>query len=381
MYGKRSRYDAIVAGVGGMGSATIYHLARRRWKVLGLDRYSIPHEMGSSHGFTRMIRLAYHEHPSYVPLLRRAYELWRVLEREAGRRLLHITGSLDAGPPTSQVFGGSLESCRLHDLPHQVLTSPELTARFPALRLPPETMAVLQPDGGFLEPEACIVSHAALATTHGASVCQNESIVAWEPAGNGVRVVTDRQKYEAARLVICVGAWAAKLVPELAGLVVPERQVLGWFDPTYPELFASDRLPVFVARVNEGGYYGFPMFGDGGFKIGRYHHLGETVDPDCIDRQSHPADEAVLRTFVERYTAAGPAVTRGLKVCMFANTRDEHFILDHHPGCPGVSIAAGFSGHGFKFCSVVGEVMADLVEHGATTHDITRFRLSRLREL
>ena len=372
-------YDVIVVGIGGMGSATLYHLARRGKRVLGLERFDIPHEYGSSHGVTRIIRLAYYEHPSYVPLLRRAYELWRDLEAAAGERLLHITGSVDAGPPGSQVFEGSRHSCELHDLPHEVLTSAELTRRFPGYRLPPETMAVFQPEGGFLVPERCIVAHVTQAMAHGAEVHARERVLAWTATGEGVRVRTERGDYEAGALVVTAGAWAASLLPPLAGgKAVPERQVLAWFQPKRPAWFMPERFPVFNLTIEEGHFYGFPIHHVPGFKLGRYHHRGEVVDPETVDRACHPEDEALLRAFTKRYfpDAAGP--TMALKVCLFTNSPDEHFILDRHPEHPQVIFGAGFSGHGFKFCSVVGEILADLAERGETGHDIAMFRLSRL---
>jgi sarcosine oxidase len=180
--------------------------------------------------------------------------------------------------------------------------------------------------------------------------------------------------------VICAGAWGAKLVPDLHALAVPERQVLGWFQPTRPALFRVHTFPVFNMAVEEGHYYGFPVYGIPGFKVGRYHHLEQRVDPDRMDRDTHPEDEEVLRRFTERYfpDAAGP--TMSLKTCLFTNTPDEHFILDLHPAWPQVCIAAGFSGHGFKFCSVVGEIMADLAQTGRSPHHLELFRLRRFQE-
>lgn len=376
------QYHVIVVGVGGMGSAVAYHLARRKRSVLGLERYDIPHAMGSSHGVSRIIRMAYFEHPSYVPLLRRAYELWRELERAAEEQLLYITGSIDAGRPDSPVLQGSLTSCRAHDLTHEVLSASELMRRYAAYRLPGDVQAVLQPDGGFLLSERCIVAHTVLAQAAGAEIHARERALAWEPANHaGVRVTTDRGVYEAGRLVLCAGAWASDLIPELGAHAVPERQVVGWFQPGRLELFQLNRFPVFNLTVDEGHFYGFPVHGVPGFKVGRYHHLGERVDPETMDRESHPADERVLREFTARYfpDAAGP--TMALKTCLFTNTPDDHFVLDLHPEYPQVAIAAGFSGHGFKFASVVGEVMADLADRGETRHDIERFRLARLLDV
>jgi len=370
-------YDAIVLGLGGMGSAAFYQLAARGLRVLGLERYDIPHTMGSSHGHTRIIRLAYHENPAYVPLLRRAYHLWRELELTADRRILHQHGSVDVGPDGQGMFTGSLASCRQHDLRHEVLSSRELAARFPGYRFPDHMMAVFQPDGGFLEPEASIVSYVTLGIARGGVARARERVTAWEPAGDGVRVVTERGEYRGRRLVVCGGPWAASLIPRLTALAVPERQALIWLQPSAPALFAPERFPVFNCSVDEGDFYGFPVFGIPGFKFGRYRHLEEQVDPETVDRDCYPRDEAVLRRFAERYFPEGAGPTMSMKACMFTNSPDHDFIIDRLPESPQVSFAAGFSGHGFKFCSVIGEIMADLAERGETGHDIGMFRLSR----
>jgi len=372
------RYDAIVVGVGGMGSAASYYLARRGKRVLGLERFGIPHSMGSSHGHTRIIRLAYYEHPSYVLLLQRAYELWREIQQTAGERLLHITGSVDAGPEDSWVFKGSWESCRLHDLSHEVLTGAELRRRHPGYQPPPDHLALVQPEGGFLTPERCIVSYVEAAQAHGAKIHGHERALEWEPLESGVRVRTDRGVYEAEKLVVTAGAWDGELLDVLEGLAVPERQVLAWLQPTRPELFRPDNFPVFNLLVDEGRFYGFPVHGVPGFKFGKYHHLEEVVDPDGMDRETHGHDEQLLREFAERYFPDGCGPTMDLQACMFTNTPDNHFVIDVHPEYPQVSFASPCSGHGYKFASVVGEIMADLAETGMTRHDISLFRLDRL---
>lgn len=376
-------YDAIVIGLGGMGSAALYQLARRGLKVLGLERFEIGHEYGSSHGLTRIIRLAYYEDPAYVPLLRRAYELWSQIETAAGQQLFYQTGSIDAGPEDSLVFAGSLQSCRDHDLPHDVLTSEELTQRFPGYRLPAETRAVFQPQGGLLVPERCIAAHVREARSLGAVVHTNEQVRGWEPFGASVRVDTDQGAYIARRLIITAGSWASKLIPRLRPVAVPERQALIWLEVLQPEWFTPERFPVFNCLVPEGRYYGFPEFNpDGstpGFKYGRWHHLEEQVDPDDMARlQVGPRDEALLRGFAERYFPQAAGRTLAMKSCMFTNSPDEHFIIDTLPDAPQVAYAAGMSGHGFKFCSVVGEILADLAQEGTTRHDIGLLRAQRL---
>jgi len=360
-----------------MGSATLFHLARRGLRVLGLERFDLVHEYGSSHGLTRIIRLAYWEHPTYVALLRRAYELWRELESLAGERLLHITGSVDAGPEGGAIFEGALASSRLHGLAHEVMDGDELHRRYPGYRLPKQIRCLYQPDGGFLLPERCDVAHVEQALALGAEVRCREEVLDWEVNGGRVRVRTSRGVYEAGRLVVCAGPWASKLIPALAGLAVPERQVLAWLQPTRPDRFRPAVFPVFNLEVEEGRFYGFPSFLIPGFKFGKYHHRGERVDPDTVNRNPEPEDEELLRAFARRYFPEGEGPTLMLKACMFTNTPDRHFILDHHPAHPEISIAAGFSGHGYKFCSVIGEVMADLVQDERGRHDIEFFRLGR----
>jgi sarcosine oxidase len=373
------RFDAIVVGLGGMGSATAFHLARRGLKVLGLEQFDLLHELGSSHGLTRIIRLSYHEHPSYVPLLRRSYELWRELQTIAGEPLLTLTGSLEGGPPQGHLFRGALEAVEQHRLPHEILDGRELRRRFPAYAgFGDEVQVVLQADGGFLASERCMLAHVRGALAAGADLRFREPLLSWHvtPLG-GVGVRTAAGAYEADRLAICAGPWAATLVPALAAFAVPERQVLAWLQPTRREWFSVDAFPVFYLEVPEGSYYGFPEHDVPGFKFGRYHHLHERVDPDNLDRSVRPDDETLLRAFASRYFPDGAGSTVMLKTCLFTNSPDEHFILDLHPAHPQVSIAAGFSGHGFKFCSVVGEIMADLAQREATAHDIELFRIDR----
>ena len=370
-------YDTIVIGVGAMGSATCYQLARRNKRVLGIERFDIPHTFGSSHGYTRIIRLAYYEHLAYVALLKRAYELWSDIERVADEKLLYRTGSVDCGPADSAVFTGSLRSCLENDLPHEVLTSRQLSERFPAYRLPHDQLAVLQPDGGFLTPERAIVAYVEAAHYLGAEIHGREAVLDWEPWGDGVRVTTDRDQYTADALVFTAGAWSRNLLPDLNELAVPERQVLAWLQPTRPELFRPERFPVFNCVTPEGRYYGFPVFAVPGFKFGRYHHFSQTGEAEHLSREVFREDEAMLRDFAARYFPDGAGPTMMLKACLFTNSPDEHFIVDLLPDYPQVSLAAGFSGHGFKFASVVGEIMADLAERRATRHDITLFNLTR----
>jgi len=373
-------YDVIVVGVGGMGSATAFQLARRGQRVLGLERFDIPHSMGSSHGISRIIRLPYYEHSDYVPLLKRAFVLWREIETLSGQELLVITGSIDAGREDGELFGGALASARLHGLPHEVLTGAEVNARYPGYNLPSTLRAVFQPQGGLLASERAIVAHVNAAMSFGAEIHARERVLGWDahPGGEGVVVTTDRGRYEAGRLILTAGAWIGELAPIVRRLAIAERQVLAWLHPKRPEWFTRERFPVFNIDVEEGRYYGFPIYEVPGFKFGRYHHRGENCAPDLLRREADQADEALLRQFADRYFPQGNGPTMALRACMFTNTPDEHFIIDHHPAHKQVVVASPCSGHGYKFCSVIGEILADLATgDGSTGHDIGFLRLAR----
>jgi sarcosine oxidase len=370
-------FDVIVLGLGGMGSATCAQLAMRKQRVLGIEQFGIAHDRGSSHGITRIIRLAYHKNPDYVPLVRRSIELWRDLEAQAQQSFLIQNGSVDAGEHDSVVFSGSLKSCQLHQLDHQVLTSAELSLRYPGYQLPKEHMAVFQPDGGFLLPERCIEAYVAAAKAHGAELRFDCPVSAWEPTKNGVEVRVADAVYSAERLVITAGAWMGKLMPELAPVLQPERQVLIWTETRQSTWFKPTHFPVFTLSVPEGRFYGLPEYGVPGFKIGKLHHLSEPVDPDRASQDTNTLDERVLRTPIERYFPFAAGRTLTMRTCMFTNTPDEDFIIGSLPSCPAVVIAGGGSGHAFKFCSVIGEIVCDLVIDGTTRHSIEMFRPNR----
>ncbi|AEH38158.1 N-methyl-L-tryptophan oxidase [Halopiger xanaduensis] len=373
------RYDAIVLGVGGTGSATVAHLAERGVDVLGLERYDVPRGYGSSRGIARSFRLADAEEPASVPLVRRAEELWADLEADHDRQLLYRTGSIDAGPPDDPLVDGAARAFEEHDLEYERLSSAALSERYPAYQLPDDYEAIYQPDGGYLVPEECLVAHVNRAHQAGATIRARERVVDWRPLEDGgVRVETDRDTYEADRLVVTAGAWTARFVEPLADVLVPEREVLARFQPEEPAHFEPDRFPVWSLQVPEGRFYGFPVHGVPGFTVGRYHHhREEAVDPDAFEREPTQADERLLRDFAERYFPAVAGPTMRLETCLFANTPDERFVLDTHPDHPQVVVGAGFSGHGFTFAPVVGEILADLAVDGETDREIEPFSIDR----
>jgi sarcosine oxidase len=370
-------YDAIVVGVGGMGSAALYHLARRGAGVLGLEQFDIAHDKGSSHGLSRMIRLAYWEHPGYVPLLRRAYELWRELERASGETLLITTGSIDAGPIDSPALVGARRSCDMFGLPHVLYDGASLTTAFPGYRLPSDFTALYQPNGGFLAPERCIEAHVTAAQRVGAIVNARERVLDWTEQDGNVAVRTDRATYTSRRVLVTAGPWAGKLLKDLRPMLTPERQVMLWVQPRVPQYFQPETFPVVYLHAAEGSFYALPSHKGSGVKVGKYHHLKQRVDPDAMDRECHPEDERVLREGVRRYFPDADGPTLAMKTCLFTNTPDEHFIITRLADSP-ITVAAGFSGHGFKFCSVVGEILADLALDGGTRHDISLFAPRRL---
>ena len=375
-------HDALVIGLGGMGSATLYHLAKAGCSALGLEQFGVPHTRGSSHGSTRIIRLAYSEGPEYVPLLRSAYAYWRELESDSGRQVLRITGGLDIGAPDSWTFSGSQASCCEHGLPFEDLSSAEVNERFPGYHLRDPLRAIYQPDGGYLCSETAIEAHLGTAVKLGAEVRTKTRVEAWDSDASGVRVTTSRGEFRARRLVLAAGAWTAGLVPELREACVPERQVMLWTVPEDRDAFRPDRFPVFNMESPSGRYYGYPDHAREGFKIGKYHHLAQTVsNPDSLDRDCGPRDEEVLREGIRLHFPLADGPTCRMQACMFTNSPDSHFILDRCPGEQRVFLAAGFSGHGFKFCSVVGRLMAEYCTGGNPVWNTDRFRLteSRLR--
>lgn len=372
--------DVVVIGLGATGSAALHALAKRGVRVLGIERYAPGHDRGSSHGKTRIIRLGYFEHPAYVLLLRRAYALWRELERSAGKQLLHVTGIVEIGPPDGVVVQGTLASARLHSLPHEVLAAPELMRRHPTFRLPPHFVAVLQPDGGFLAAEPSIHAFVALAQAAGADLRTGETVRAIEPRAGGVRVVTDRGTIEAGLAIVAAGPWTNKLLPDLPAPLRVTRQVMGWFAPTNPNLFRSGSFPVFLIESAHGVHYGIPPFGDAGIKVAKHHHRDQSVDPDAYDRNVSADDEALIRSALAEHLPAANGALVDAATCLYTMMPDGDFLIDRLPSCPQVIVASPCSGHGFKFASAIGEILAELAHDGKARADISLFSLGRFAQ-
>jgi sarcosine oxidase len=384
-----THFDVVVCGLGVTGSAALYQLARRGVRVLGLERLAPGHDRGSSHGETRVIRLGYFEHPSYVPLVRSAYAAWREIETAAGRQLLHVTGIAEIGPPGGTLVAGTLASIARHGLRHEILAAPELMQRFPAFRVPPEYVGVLQPDGGFLLAEPSVEAMVALAQAKGAELRVGETIRAITPAADGVRIVTDRGAIEAGVAIVAlgpwvgtwVGPWLQALLPDLPVPIRVTRQVMAWFEPIDPSPLARGRLPVFLMESRHGIHYGFPhdlpILGSSAVKVAKHHHADQNVEPEACDRTVTAEDERLIRAAIAEHLPAANGRMIKAKTCLYTVTPDGDFIIDRLPGAPQIVVASPCSGHGFKFAPAIGEILADLAIAGATQHDISRFRLAR----
>jgi monomeric sarcosine oxidase len=371
-------WDVIVIGLGGVGSAATYHLASAGHRVLGLDQYPLAHDRGSSHGKTRIIRQAYFEHPAYVPLLHRAYELWSQLEQQVGSQLFFQTGVVEMGPKDGVVIPGVLRSAAEHSLCIEQLPAAEVSRRWPGISGEEDWQAVLERNAGFLRVEDCVRAHQRMAIEAGATCVHGTKVESWKGDGGGVEVITDMGVERAAHLVIAGGPWSGSLLADLNLELQVLRKHMYWFrpiDPNYQYDYESG-FPCFFHETPDGFFYGFPSIDGSGVKVAR-HSGGEPLagpleadDPDDHDR-------ALIDNFVTKYL---PGVSNRLCVwspCYYTSTPDEHFIVDTLPSQPQVTVVAGLSGHGFKFTSVLGEIASQLATSGSSTHDINLFSIDR----
>lgn len=372
-------YDVAVAGLGGMGSAIAAHCAARGAGVVGLEQFGPAHDRGSSHGKSRMIRKAYFEDAAYVPLVLRSYELWRALEREVGQELLRIVGVMSVGEEESEIITGTKRSADQHALPIEAWSRDQVRERYPDLQLLPNETALFEPDGGVLDPEAAVRAHLKTAAAAGAELRFETAMRSWEANGDGIRIdLADGSKVSARKLVLSLGPWFKET---LEGLGIPlqiQRNVQAWFWPA-SKRYAAGRFPAFL--LNRAGLpaplYGFPDFGDG-LKVA-FHGHGQTTTADEVDRNVDMArDVRPIVEAMEQWMPGGAAVFREAKPCLYSLTPDCNFVIDHHPGDPNVILCGGFSGHGFKFAPVVGEIAAGLALDGGSRHQIDFLSLKRL---
>ena len=371
---EEQNFDVIVLGVGSMGSCTCYNLAKQGVKVLGLEQFDIPHEFGSHAGQSRMIRKAYFEHPDYVPLLERAYKNWKDLENITGTKVYFKTGLLYSAPPEHALMKGVHLSADKYKITLDAMNHADMKAKYPQMKIPGNYENLLEPDAGFVTPEKAILLYTEKALQHGAVIKTKAKVLEWKKSPDGIEVMTAGGSYFAKKIVITVGPWAGKMIQGLSPSLKVTRQVVAWVIPHNSSLFELGKLPCWaiVDESKPGTYYGFPVLPVGkfsgpiGFKLAHHYH-GDVSDPDTINRTLTPEDESNLVNMMNKFFPGAYKATHVMKTCMYTNTPDENFILDFLPGYDkDVAIAAGFSGHGFKFASVVGEIMSDLATKGKT---------------
>ena len=374
-------WDVIVIGAGGVGSAAAMHLAKAGVRVLGIDQYQPAHDRGSSHGQTRIIRQAYFEHPSYVPLLTRAYELWDELEQNSDRKLFHRTGLVELGPADGVVIPGVLRSAKTYGLPIQSLSAAGVTQRWSGISGDRDWQAVIEENAGFLKVEACVQTHLDLAANYGGELMHNCRVHEWKTGPQSIAVTTDQGTQWAAHLVVAGGPWTQTLIPELATHLKELRKHLYWFQPARSGFEETDGFPCFFHETGNGFFYGFPSLNGSGVKVAR-HSGGQSIDQPDSDSASEVdetdvQDQQLVTDYVRQYLPGlGDRLLKRVK-CYYTSTPDEHFVIDHLPDQPNVTIVAGLSGHGFKFTSVLGEIASQLALGNRCTLDIGSFGVAR----
>jgi len=369
----QQHFDCVVVGLGAMGSATLYHLARRGVRVLGVEQFSLFHNRGSSHGPSRVFRTTY-EDPLYVDLSLQALELWRTLEDQSGRSLLHLNGLLAFASQSNERFVSQLATLEEMKLPHQVMDGREAMDRFGAFAFEEGTIAFFAEKNGMLLADEAIRSMHDLARQNGATVVDDTEVRGIEPNGDLVRLVVGDRVVTADRVVVTAGPWFQSLCADLDLPLIVTREQKVYFDVDDPERFQRQRMPVFVEY--DTAIYGLPMHSSFGLKVAA-DHSGESVDPNRVNRTVDPDYIERIAAWVDRWTTSVAARPTDSAVCLYTTTPDKDFIIDHHPQLANVFVAGGFSGHGFKFSILVGDILADLVLNGSTARPIDRFRLAR----
>jgi sarcosine oxidase len=384
-------FDAIVVGLGAVGAATVRALAVRGAKVLGIDRYSPPHALGSSHGDTRITRAAIGEGAQYTPLALRSHEIWRSLEAQAGEELFAATGLLIISSPARKAtthvanfFENTLEAARRFGIAHELLDAAAIRRRFPQFNVADNEVGYFEPGAGFLRAEACVRAQLAAAERAGAGLHRGERVEGFHEDGGIVHVHTDRGDYRARQLVLAAGAWLPRfLEPGLARHFTVTRQALFWFAIEAPLAdFTPPRFPAWIWELQDRQrvIYGFPAIdgASGGAKVATEQYE-RTTDAECVDREVSAHEcEAMHRTLVAGHLPRlGPRCVKAVS-CLYTATRDFHFVLDRHPRHANVIIASPCSGHGFKHSPAIGELVADMIQGKTPAIDIGGFRLGRL---
>lgn len=371
------KYDVIIVGIGSMGASTCYNLAKRGAKVLGLEQFNIVHENGSHAGQTRILRKAYFEHPDYVPLLNTTYNLWAELEQKTGQNLFYKTGLFYAGPKQHELLEGVKLSAKKYNIILKTLTEKECSEQFPTFKFDKNYEYLFEPNAGYIEPEKVISIYSKLAKSEGAVLLENQLVESWSDANNMITVKTKNATFIADKIVFTAGGFSQKLLPYQSYKLVPRRQITCWFEPKKPLLFTKEKFPCFIYTTSEvpGSFYGFPMVPAGqnyskmGIKVG-YHYPGEAIDPYTLNEFNNTKDAKLIKKFMQNFIPDGYKSSFATKACIYTYSEDGHFIIENHKTHKNVSLACGFSGHGFKFTPLVGEILTDLCLNGKTKHSI-----------
>ena len=375
-----AQYDVAIVGLGAMGSAAAAFLAARGVKVIGIDAYHPAHALGSSHGDSRLIRLGYFEDPSYVPLLQRAYQNWRALEARLRENVLEITGVLQIGLPDSKIVSGTRASCAMHGLAHEVLDRDETARRFPVFQLDQGEIAIFDPQGGYLRPEAAVTGYLKLASNDGAVLHFGERVTSIDHDDAGVTIRSGEGTYRSRKVIVATGSWISELVPELREHAVPIRQVVAWYQPRDSFVTQPRRMPCFLRdEGDEGSYFGFPAIGRDGVKVGRHAHFREAIDPNQPNPPVNDKDTSLLDGFIGKRLPAAAGLRANATTCRYTILPSEDFLLDLAPTSSKIVVASPCSGHGFKFTSVVGEILADLALDGGSKLPIGAFSFDAMR--
>lgn len=380
-----ARYDAAVVGLGATGSAAARQLAMRGARIIGFDRFDPPHALGSSHGTTRVTRLAIGEGDHLTPLAVRSHELWRVLEAESGTRLLNECGLLiissNANAAQTHVagfFDNTVASAERFGIAHELLDAEQIHARWPMFRVRDNEHGYFENTGGFVRPEACVRAQRESALRHGAELRTNEQVLAFETDPHGVTVTTGKGGYVAERLILAAGAWLPELLaPNLAKLFKVYRQLQLWFEVEDAAIFASERFPVFIWELQNSarGIYGFPALdGERAIKVAS-EEFASTTTP-AIDRNVSQDDIAAVQALAANIGGVGPRCVSAT-TCLYTVTPDFGFVIDRHPDAERVIVASPCSGHGFKHSPAIGEALADMALGQAPRFDLSPFRLGR----
>ncbi|RXI96425.1 N-methyl-L-tryptophan oxidase [Anaerobacillus alkaliphilus] len=369
-------YDVIVIGAGSMGMAAGYFLAKSGKKTLLLDSFSPPHDKGSHHGETRIIRYAYGEGEEYVPFVLRAKELWAELEQLSGKQLFMPTGVLNVGVKQSDFIQNTIKSSEKYSLPLEVLNAKEIQKRWQGITLSDDYIGSFEPTSGVLKCEECINAYQELAEQHGATILSNRRVKEINIQNDKVTIKTSNQTFNANSLVISAGAWTKDLLKmlDLDAPLTPVRKTFAWYEAN-EQMYSQNHFPAFAFETPQGIYYGFPSIDGVGLKLGR-HDGGETVHPVMPLFPYGESDDKDLRQFLTQFMPNVEKLKYG-KTCMYTLTPDEKFIIDLHPRYTNVAIAAGFSGHGFKFSSAVGQALSNLILTGKNDIDISQFSFRR----